>query len=488
MLSVKNSARGESVSCPHCRTNIPLKQTDNGQPRDLLSALLQEVRQLESAQPAMAVSHGAAGAVLEAPPDGRSSKPAATKEHERPAKGHFPQRTSKAYEKGPSPYRGQMLAVFAGVLVIALVAYAAIHSIRSGIRTQAARVALKNADDRLPVIRSRMEAGEGFLAEENFKGALDAYCDVISMAQPIVTRLRDVTADLKPGKLHDEAKTLSSELSRHLALAREKSENPNVKFGAQGLVDFDGHWVTPEQEKALFEAKMKAEGRQLHEGKWLTEAEMHLAKGEVEYNGRWVTPDVLAELRKADAQVAANPPAPAPSPVPPPVPAAPDFKDRDVEWVLDDFESEGIFWSSVRWTNANPCALSRVVSDRSGRLKIAFQGGPQDKSAIVRPLRADFSTRLRLRMDVTNNCGEPLRFAVAIQTNTYYESRWITLPTGLNRKVSFNLQTGDYKCAATKWSAASRIGRLDGVTDLFLLFYNTRGEILLDNVSAVSGG
>jgi len=487
-LKVKDTARGESVTCPHCRASIPLKQSANDQPRDLLASMLKEVRRIESAQSTPASSRTAASALLEAPPSPRPSEPGAKKALEEPAEGHFPQRTSKAYQKGASPRRGPILAVLAGVLVVGLAAYAAIHFIRTGIHTQAARVALKKARDSLPAIGAKMEAGDAFVEEENFKAALDAYCDVISMAQPLVTRLRDVSSDLKPGKLRAEVQTLSSELSQHLALALEKSEDPNVKMRAQGLVDFDGEWVTPEQKAAAIEAKMKAEGRQLYEGKWLTEAEKHKAKGEVQYQGRWVTREMWEELQKAAQEVAVKPPAPAPAPIPPPVPTAPDFKDRDIEWVLDDFERGAVAWSSVRWPNANPCQLSRTVEDGSGRLKIVLTGGPHDKSAIVRPLRANFSTRLRLRMDVTNNCGEPLRIAIAIQTNTYYESRWFPqpLPIGVNKNVSFNLQTSDYKCATTNWSAASRIGRLDAVTDVFILFYNTSGEVLLDNLSALS--
>jgi len=164
------------------------------------------------------------------------------------------------------------------------------------------------------------------------------------------------------------------------------------------------------------------------------------------------------------------------------------FPPSATSWTLDDFEGQGHNWSAVRWDNANPCDLSVVTGTATGRLRIKLVGGDKEKSAIVRPVGLDFSSRSRIRMDIFNDCGSVLRVAIAIQTNSYYESRWKYLKIGQNNNVTFNLAAGDYKSAATRWTPAARIAKLQSVGYIYLLFYNRSGEILLDNIRALGGG
>ena len=481
---VTEAVKDGLVACPKCRTAIPVQTNAGAPPRDLLTDILEEIRQIEALHPALAVAVASPGPTIEAPPE--SVKPEKPKREKKPRR-HFSKRVSKAYARGPSPYRGQKIAVAVGIVIIALGGYAAVHFIRQGIRTQGVRLALRNANSQLAALQAELAKGDDLRKKEDFKGALETYRSVVSTATPLLARLRDASLGLKPGAIRNEAATTAKALSDLVARAKAASEDPAVKYPAQGLVDFDGQWVTPEDKKALFEAKMKAEGRQLYKGKWLTEAEIHAEKGEVEYKGRWVTKEELEELLKAE--VAVKPPTPKPTPKPKPKPLdRTKFRPNAHEWVLDDFDTAGHIWSAVGWPNANPLVLTHVPEGGAGHLKISLPGGKQDKAAIFRPIRLDFSTRQRLRMDIVNNSGEPLRIAIALQTNTYYESRWMHLKTGLNKNVTFNLLSGDYKCAATRWSPAARITKLDSVSYLYLLFYNRTGELQLDNVKALGGG
>jgi len=470
--------------CPNCNALVRTPSgaaTATATPRSLLEDLLEEVRQLEGLPPA--VASGPAVHVQE----GSAAAPTRT---------HFPQRSSKAYAEKTPAYRGQTIAVVCGLFAVFLVAYLALHTIRVGIRTQAVRAALQSANSEKGSLKALLRSGDRFRDEHAYQRALDSYRTVATRARPLLDRLRESGANLEPGALKDETDAARKELSGYLNKAMEGLDAPEGKFGAQGLVDFDGEWVTPEQKKGLLEAKMKAEGLELYAGKWLTEEEIRGRKGEVLYKGRWVTRAERDRLVAAEKRQQARTPTPTP---PRTRPRAPRLRARDIArkfrpdaatWNLDDFEGKSLDWTAVPWKKeeANPCSLGMVTGSATGRLKITLLGGVTGKSAIVRPIGLDFSTRTRVRMDVFNDCGEPLRVAIALQTNSYYESRWQSLKIGQNKNVTFDLTSGDYKCAATHWSPATPIARLQSVGYLYILFYNLEGEILLDNIVALGGG
>ena len=475
-----NGTQSESESessCPHC--HAPIGAAGSAEPgtppRDLLDDLLEELHALEALQPVTA-----AGPAVQAGPLA-------------PPGAHFPRRESRAYAEDRPAYRGQLIAVIIGFFIVVLAGYFAFRTIRTGLHSQAVRAAIRSADSEKASLRQLLQSGHDLRAANEYKAALEAYRRVATRARPLLDRLGAGIVHIKPGPLREEAEAARKELTATLGKAMEGLDVPEVKFGAQGLVDFDGDWVTPEQKKAMFEEKMRAEGRRQYRGEWLTEDEVHERKGEVRYKGRWVTKAMRDRLVAAEKKQETTPPAATvPRPAAPPRPRAKDvarkYRADAPQWILDDFEGSGHRWANVPWENANPCRLSVVSGSASGRLKIALQGGAQDKSAIVRPIALDFRTRTRIRMDIFNDCGEPLRAAIALQTNSYYESRWQSLRIGENKNVMFDLTVGDYKCAVTHWSPAARIAKMDSVGYLYILFYNREGEVLLDNIVALGGG
>jgi len=459
------------IQCPHCHSTVSVHSAR----RPLLEDLLAEVRQLDGVHQATAATAGLPMPTI------------------RPV-SHFSNRTSKAYEKKSPVYRGQLIAVLCGIAVVFIAAYLAYFFIRAGLEKQRLNDALQQAESQATSLDALVRSADTYRAEGEYARALDAYRTVAARARPLLDRLRKASAQMGGGALSDKGEKMAKRLATHLEKATQGLEAPDVKYGAQGLVNLDGKWVTPEVKQSAFESQMRAEGRELYEGEWLTEEEINIRKGRLQYKGRWVSKEEYALLVAAEktANTAEVSKPTRPVTPPPPAPArAVDLAKRyppdASEWLFDDFENDGHQWTSVRWKNANPCVLSTVSGSETKRLKIVFPGGQQDKSAIVRPIGMDCTTRSRIRMDVYNDCGEPLRLAIAVQTNTYYESRWQPLKIGMNPDVTFDLTTGDYKCAASHWSPAARIGKLDTVGYLYLLFYNRRGEIVLDNVRALGG-
>ena len=476
--------------CPTCGGQVLIeaaeKVSEADSKGDLLDELLLEIRKPEALHP-LPIATGAAPPAAgwpEATPEAaeRQSSP-------RKPKSHFPRRPSRVYGKKLSLLRSPTLAVILGILVLVGVGFLVVHFIIDGVRNQTARTALERANGQESSIRSRLETADQYRAEKDYNKALDAYGRVVTLTRPLLDRLRDSAADLKPGDLLEKINAADVTLAAYLKRAEDGRNADEVKYGAQGLVNFDGEWMTPENMQKMIDAKMKAEGRQLYEDEWLTQEEINQRKGLVEYNGHWVT---KAEYERLRAQATTNTVTPPPKEVPkPPVPRPVNrlYPPDEKTWVLDDFDTAGHSWTPVRWDNANPCAIQRIGDTTSGQMKITLSGGEHDKSAIVRPLRLDFSNRSMLRMDIVNNCGEPLRVAIALQTNSYYETRWYQpqLKPGLNKNVSFDLKARDFKCAATRWIPSASVARLQQVAYLYILFYNQSGEVILDDIQALGG-
>ena len=90
-------------------------------------------------------------------------------------------------------------------------------------------------------------------------------------------------------------------------------------------------------------------------------------------------------------------------------------------------------------------------------------------------------------MDVENECNVAVPIAIALKTNTYYESQRTILRPGLNR-VRIPLTSGDFKTQATDWSHSAHLERLDRARTLIILVYeDAAGKILIDNI-ALHGG
>ena len=483
------NAASKKAVCPTCGGQVLLdaaeKMSETNPKRDLLNDLLAEIRKPEALQP-MPVMAAAPAAVA----GGTTAMPRAVKKLRTPRKptAHFPRRAGKAYDKKTRSFRSPTMVVTLGILVLVIVGYLVVHFIFQGIRNQAANTALNRVNSQIGTIESLLESADTYRAEKNYKKAESTYYHAANITQPLLDRLRYSAADLKPGSLLDKVIAADATLSAYLARAKNGRNADEVKHGAEGKVNFDGEWMTPKDKEKMIEAKMKREGRQLYEGEWLTQNEINRRKGLVFFNGHWVT---QAEYRRRLAQAPPNTtPRPAPQPTPQPAPTTNSrYSPEEKSWMLNDFETPTHNWTSVEWENANPCTLTRIADGDSGQLKIAIPRGNRDKSAIVRPLRLDFSNRSLLRMDITNNCGEPLKVAIALTTNSYYESRSYQphLKVGLNKNVTFDLRARDFKCETSRWVPNASVARLQQVAYLYILFYNQSGEVILDNIQALGG-
>ena len=392
----------------------------------------------------------------------------------------------------PATSWGQIAAIVAGFVLVTAAGYLAIRYVRSDLREQTALAALRRADSGLKFLESALRSADDLRAARDYPGAMRAYETVVNRANSLLKRLQDDTGNLPPSQLKDQADDVIAKITERLQTAKAGLNAPEVR----GLVEFDGKWVTPEEKEKLFAEKMNAEGRQIYQGKWLTEDEIHAAKGEVRYEGRWVTPAEYARLLAA-AQRQPRPGSPDVQPTPP-EPPGPARRPEDLspaapQWTLDDFEAPVHRWTNAPWrsNDANPCGLSTVTGSATGRLKLALKPGQSDKSAIVRPIGLNFTSRSRLVLDIYNDCGEPIRIAIALQADEYYESRGQWLKIGENKNVRFDLLAGDFKCLSQGEfrNFKAHIRRRELVTHLYILIYfEGAGEVFLDNIAALGGG
>jgi hypothetical protein len=387
----------------------------------------------------------------------------------------------------------QTVAVALGIVVVGLAGYLAYNRIEIGIQNQNAASGIQRAEPELSPLKALSKQADDYRAAKEYAKAAKAYRAVIARADPVLKRLREDTGVLDPGEWKTKVEAAASELLGYIRHAQEALDAADVKNGAQGLVQTEeGQWVTPEKKKEMFLNKMKAEGRELYQGEWLTAAEIHERKGEVAYAGRWISKEEYAKILAGTGKaVAAAPPTPAAPPQPAAPPKAGAFEPSETSWVVDDFESGEVTWANVTWGSLNPTALSVVNRNDAKQLLINMKGGKFDKCAIVRRISLDLRSRTKLTMDAFNSTGEPIRVAIAVQTDRpseFYESRWATLKTDANVGVSFDLRAGDFKSQTTNWAHATSIGRPEAVKFLYILVYSdSPGKIYLDNITILGG-
>ena len=474
-VPVPEGADRNTLTCPQCNARLQSdadKSDDHGKESDgrLLDDIMGEVRKLKRQE-----RLGASAASQRIPSAGKSGR----ERSRRAAVKHYP-------DAAPTVAWGQVIAVTVGLLLVLTAGFLAIRHIRSSVHIRLAQNTLRRAQGTRDAIRDMLQSADENRSKKRFKMALADYETVVLRSRRLLRHLNDADRNLRDGAMKEKIAAAMAEMERYLKRGIEGESVPEVKFGAQGRVEFEGKWVTAERGKELFEAKMRAEGRQLYNGEWLTDTEIHEAKGEVLYRGRWVTRAQYAALLAAEKR--GTPPITAPPPGARTLPRAPSFKDSSPQWVIDNFEDGRDSWRSVPWQKANPCSVSVESGTATKRLRVTMLGGKFDKFALVRRIPLNFKSRSRLVMDIFNNCREPVRIALAFDTDGYYESRWKTLKTGANNNFSFNLDTGDFKCAGTHWAHASYLAHPESLKHIYiLLYYDRPGEIFIDNVAAVGG-
>ena len=476
-VAFSEGAAGSVLRCPGCDASFtshadPAAEGQEELHDALLDDVLGEVRQLAAQQ---------RSAVAAAPSVAAPAGKRVPRERHRAAPVRYEPASSRVAW-------GHVIAVTSGVVLVLVAGYLAVSHLRISIREQFASSTLSRAHAAAGSIAAVLKSADNSRAAKDYAKALKGYQTVVLRSRGTLRSLKEADKNLRSGPSKERTASAIEDVSAYLKRGVEGQDNPEVKFGARGLVEYDGQWVSPERKKELFEAKMRAEGRRLYQGKWLTEHEIHEAKGEVLYHGRWIAKADLDKFLEAEKKRKTPPKPTQPTGLPtPPRPAA-TFPVSASQWVLDTFEDGSHRWSPAPWQRANPCSLSIESGRATKRLCVTMRGGNFHKSAIVRRLRLDFKSRSRLVMDIFNQCREPVRIAIALETDTYYESRWKMLKTGSNNSFSFNLDTGDFKCAATHWAHATYLSHPESLKHLYiLLYYDRPGEIFIDNITAVGG-
>lgn len=460
-------------SCPRCQAPIPRSGLPEQPKDDLLAAVLAEVRQFEKlAAERPSVVEEAEAAPSPAPVDER-----------RP--GVFPKPSRTFYDRS---VHWAPIAIATAIIATLIAGALAFYYVRNHIANQEAALALQRAESDLAPLRDSVRQADGLRQGQQFARAARMYQGILDRATVVVERLRSDTAGLGSGTMRARVQTVDAELAGYLRQAEEALKAPDVKFGSQGMIQLEtGEWVTPEEKARLFAERMKSEGRELYEGKWLTAEEIHTLKGEVSYGGQWITKEEYARriASAAKAPEAVAPPAPA---TPQPRPAAPagGFQAADVRWVLDDFEKDVTLWKPVTWSDreANPCTVAVEEKDGTKQLAITFQGGKADKAAIMRPLNMDIKSRAKLSLDAVNATGGVLQVAIALDTDKYYEGRTNPFKANANLGITFDLRKDDFKSAEKHWVHAARVSRPEAARYLYILIYsNAPGKLYLDNVA-----
>ena len=413
-----------------------------------------------------------------------------------PAKPEAVVREKPAIPKVAAPRQarnwGPTVAVAAGIAVVLVAGLVAFHFVFQGIVEQNARATLRRVAGEKDLLNTWLAQGDAFRADKDFPKALDKFSAVAAKADLLLRKLRKDAERLPKGELKGQIAAAIAEVDEYLKTAEQGLSRPEIARGGRGEVRYMGEWVAPEEKEKLEAERNRADGKKFYANAWRTPEEVHRLRGEVFYEGAWIA---KAEYEKLMAEKARQETTPATKPAtdkppvtatqPPPRTLKPQkFDPSSARWVLDDFE-QGVRWSVVPWKKTNPCKLTVISGTETNRLQITMSGGEYDKSAIVRSLGLDFSSRGKLAMDIVNDCNEPVRIALAVETDTYYESRWRTLRLGKNKSFMFNLIAGDFKCAP-HWTHSTRIKHPETAGWLYLLIYSDRpGKILIDNIAAV---
>lgn len=459
-------------SCPDCKTALTAKPVDN---KALVTSLLAEVRKIESTTPGPQPLLSAEAAAQRAKESGKR-------------------------ERAPDePNWGYRFAIVGGIAGFLLVGFAVYWLVDSSQRNDAAVKCLRDVEPELAPLQLHMKTGFDARDAKDYSKAADSFKKVADRAGVLLLRLRDEASGARDSAIVHRVSDLVRQTDDLAKKAEKALAMPEVKYGAQGMVEYEGEWVAPEEKQKRFEARMKAEGKQLFKGQWLTEAEIHERNGEVLYQGRWITKaerDRLEAAAAAAAIAAATPtttlPPRRPRPAPPKIVPV-NFDPKADVWTLDDFESGAAYWSNETWGNINPVSIDIEKLDDVNTMALAFKGGKNDKSVIVRPIGTSFASRAKLTIDMVNQTSGSVKLAIAVNTgkDKYYESRWVPLKAGVNKAITFDLKAGDYKCAATNWSPATKISGLDNVGMLFILFYtdaNLTGKVNIQKIQALGGG
>ena len=513
-LRAPDAYAGKSPRCPRCETRVPARAAAGARPRAsahrrppspppaskrsaedaLLDDLLTEVGQQTEA-PKPATRPGKAAARVKG---GRASTPARAQ----PGQPVLSRKPAKA-KRSVSP---ALITFVISAIVIAGAGAYMMKVVYERRESANAQDLIDDLDTQLSSIRQSIGKGDEALKNKQYAEAKKGYEAAGRTASAIAGRLQEALGAASAASAQETLLSAQNKVRAYLTEIQSKLKGDELLYGSQGLVPYDGQWVTPQKRDELHRKKMMSLGKTWREEfkQWMTAEEYNRAKGLVFFREQWMTKKqqariladekarkqkqeerrqaaqareqrrlgALRKLKEERERKAAEAQAERLKKYPPDAPA----------WIVDNFEEGKPLWTAQTW--GNPCTLVVVTQKGSKRLQLSIERGMQDKAAIGRSIDLDFTSRDRIAMDVVNMSKGVLRIALAIHSDRWYETRMKSVRTGEGR-VEFALKSGDFKSEATQWQHTTKVQNLDAVRRVFLLIYTKRDATLyVDNVVA----
>ena len=103
---------------------------------------------------------------------------------------------------------------------------------------------------------------------------------------------------------------------------------------------------------------------------------------------------------------------------------------------------------------------------------------PKNKCIVSRQMHETLNDYEAIIIDVEQDSAAPARMAMAIVTRdnkSYYESTTVTLKSGMNKALTFDLANDDFKCEASDWLHTASVREVDRILKVMFLIY-VRGE------------
>ena len=156
--------------------------------------------------------------------------------------------------------------------------------------------------------------------------------------------------------------------------------------------------------------------------------------------------------------------------------------------VVDDFR-QGLRWKPVSWTNANDCELGIIEQEGYKALKLDCKAGKEEKAAIKLEWggRLDITGFNYTRLVVDSGAvgeDEDVKFAVAFQTDAYYESE-PSLAEVNSDEVFFPLKSSNYK-TTPDWTYSAKVRGRGQVRAIYLLvYYDETAEVVIKKIEFI---
>ncbi len=145
----------------------------------------------------------------------------------------------------------------------------------------------------------------------------------------------------------------------------------------------------------------------------------------------------------------------------------------------------------LQWKDANPSEARYVDHAETGKLLlIRWKGEGKNKAAVVRTADLKLPASGLLRFRTYSYADQPIKLAVGFfvgEARAYYETPTVDVPPKTWVDHSYDLRMSYFKCAASQWKHAARLGQPDEVKELVVLVYDAGSGSLYVDALVVAG-